>query len=58
MALAGELKVVVRYGSQNAKLTHFVVEGDDTSLLGRDWLQKIKLDWGSICAVMKQTKAQ
>ena len=34
--------------AQTARLPLVVVTGDGPSLLGRNWLQLIKLDWGSI----------
>ena len=59
MSLAGEIKVKVSYGKQMVdNFTLFVVEGDGPSLMGRDVLQKIKLDWSSICTITSPNKAQ
>ena len=44
----GELTVSVRYGKYMGTHTLYVVEGNGTSLLGRDWLHYISLDWASI----------
>ena len=46
--VAGKMKVEVRYGGKVHMLQLYVVEGEGPSLLGRDWLLEIKLDWGSI----------
>ena len=40
--------VEVKYGTQSKHLTLRVVEGSGPSLLGRDWLREVKLDWRSI----------
>ena len=58
MTLEGEITVKVMYGKQRAVLTLFVVKGDGPSLLGRDWLQKIRLDWSSICVVIQHSWVQ
>ena len=59
MSLAGEIKVKVSYGKQMVdNFTLFVVQGDGPSLMGRDVLQKIKLDWSSICTITSPKKAQ
>ena len=59
MSLAGEIKVKVSYGKQMVdNFTLFVVEGDGPSLMGRDVLQKIKLDWSSICTITGPNKPQ
>ena len=44
----GTLTVDVTYGSQQQTLPLLVVAGSGPSLLGRDWLQKIRLDWQAL----------
>ena len=52
----GELRVHVRCGEQRAALALLVVAGDGPTLLGRNWLKYIRLDWKEIHAVSeKQT---
>ena len=48
LKLVGERKMEVKYNSQCKNMVLHVVEGDGPSLLGRDWLRHIKLDWRSI----------
>ena len=48
MQLAGEMTVEVSYGDQGGHLPLYVVEGDGPSLMGRDWLRQVRLDWKSI----------
>ena len=52
----GQLNVHVHYGDQRARLVLLVVAGDGPSLLGRNWLRYIQLDWKEIHAVSKTTK--
>ena len=42
------IEVEVKYEDQVTQLPLLVVEGSGPSLLGRDWLLKIKLDWKSL----------
>ena len=44
----GESIVDVQYNHQSAKLPIIVVEGHGPPLLGRNWLENIKLDWHTI----------
>ena len=44
----GEVDVAVSYKSQQASLPLIVVAGSGPSLLGRNWLSSIRLDWKSI----------
>lgn len=41
-------RVVVCYENQEEELTVYVVKGSDACLFGRDWLQKIRLNWSVI----------
>ena len=44
----GEAMVTVVYGEQEAKLALLVVPESDPSLLGRNWLKLIRLNWPEI----------
>ena len=47
--ILGVVNIPVRYGSGPVHMMNLVVvKGDRPSLLGRDWLSQIKLDWQSI----------
>lgn len=48
LTLHGRLTVRVVYGQQSATLPLLLVDGSGPSLLGRDWLAIIKLDWHSL----------
>ena len=51
LRVVGETDVKVEYERQKASLTLTVVAGDGPSLLGRNWLQLMKLNWRSIKVV-------
>ena len=51
LKVAGQRKVLVLYGDQQAELLLVVVEGNGASLFGRSWLQHIRLNWAEIKAV-------
>ena len=44
----GTIRVSVQYKDQKAELPLMVVGGNGTSLLGRDWLLKLRLDWPNL----------
>ena len=48
MSVVGELQVKVQYGEQTENLKLIVVSGRGPSLLGRDWMQKLRLHWQNI----------
>eukprot|EP00731_Ephydatia_muelleri_P019546 Em0012g371a len=45
----GEAELQVQYGGRRYELLLRVVKEDGPSLIGRDWLQQIKLDWSAMC---------
>ena len=48
MSVVGELQIKVQYGEQTETLKLIVVSGRGPSLLGRDWMQKLRLHWQNI----------
>ncbi|KAK2140628.1 hypothetical protein LSH36_1289g00089 [Paralvinella palmiformis] len=50
--IAGKVYIPVTYGKQRFTLPVMVACSERPALLGRDWLQMIKLDWKSIFSVM------
>ena len=53
LEVQGYLTVDVTYGDQRQTLPLLVVTGSGPSLLGRDWLQEIQLDWRAIHHVQR-----
>ena len=43
--ILGSISVMVDYKNQKEKLHLLIVEGDGPSLIGRDWLQNLRLEW-------------
>ena len=48
LEVLGSLKVTVQLGTQLEELGILVVPGSGPSLLGRDWMQRIRLDWHAL----------
>lgn len=48
LPVLGQLQVKVTCGDQQARLPLHVVAGHGSSLLGRDWLRTLRLDWNCI----------
>ena len=46
--ILGEIEVEVQYKGQHSEQKLLVVAGKGPSLLGRDWLSQIKLDWNQL----------
>ena len=55
LQVLGEVQLPVHYQGQNAKLTAFVVKGNNPALLGREWLPKLKFDRAKILAVKSES---
>ena len=51
MKVKGTLNMRVQYRDQKQKLVLVVVEGNGPSLLGRNWLKYLRLDWNNIFSV-------
>ena len=49
LSIKGTLTVDVQYKDQKARLQLVVATGQGPSLLGRDWLSKICLNWTELC---------
>ena len=43
--LVGEITVKAKYNGREFKLTLLVAEGKRTSLFGRNWMERIRLNW-------------
>ena len=54
ITVAGELKVQVRYGQQKRHLPLIIVAGDGPSLLGRNWLEHLRLDWKTVGTISSE----
>jgi len=48
LPVVGQLEVVVECGEQSATLPLYVVQCKGSSILGRDWLSHLRLDWKEI----------
>ena len=55
LEVVGEREVTVKYNDQVKKLTITVVNSQGPSLLGRDWLKYIQLNWPQIANVNSQS---
>ena len=56
LSVLGVINVEVQYKQQRESLKLTIVSGKGPSLLGRDWLQHFKLDWGEIKALASHTE--
>ena len=51
MEVMGELQVIAAYNGQQRQFPLYIVPGSGPTLLGREWLQYLKLDWKQIATV-------
>ena len=51
LPLLGEIRVAVKYQTQEMQLPLVVAQGKKPVLLGRNWLEKLNLDWSTIAKV-------
>ncbi|KAJ8032982.1 hypothetical protein HOLleu_23086 [Holothuria leucospilota] len=59
ITVCGEIQCAVEYSGQRLTLPLVVVDHDEKpALLGRNWLEKLKLNWNKIFSVTSISKAQ
>lgn len=58
LQVLGELDVKVRYGTQVAVLPLIVVQGEGPSLLGRNWMSTLQLQWEELFRTEQVSKRQ
>ena len=58
ITVLGQVFVDVYYAGQVARLPLVVVDGAGPCLFGRNWLDRIRLDWPAICRISSQTRVQ
>ena len=51
--ILGSADVTVEYGEQQVILPLVIVKGGGPSLFGRNWLEKVKLNWPAIYQVQE-----
>ena len=51
ISVLGSISVTVQSETCTCTLPLLVVEGDDTSLIGRNWLTELRLDWKAVHAI-------
>ena len=54
--MLGKINVPVQYDGQAELLLLYIVGGDKPGLLGRNWLSRLRVDWGKIFAVRNNVK--
>ena len=57
LGVIGQIQVTVRHHAQEKQLALHIVSGSGPSLLGRDWLKHIQLDWKTIGEIHMQRQA-
>ncbi len=55
IVVKGAVDVKVRYGGQEAEVSLIIVDGQGQTLLGRDWLRHLRLDWATLNHVTQKT---
>ena len=58
IVVKGAIDVKVKYREQEADLTLTIVERNGPTLMGRDWLRYIKLDWAALNHVTQENRSE
>lgn len=56
--LVGRVTVAVKCGTESMRLPLYVVEGNYASILGMEWIRKLRIDWSSLLTQSPGTKSQ
>jgi len=54
----GAIEVPVKYGDQAADLQLMIVEGEGPTLMGRDWLRHLCLDWAQLSNITPDHRSE
>ena len=54
LKILGEIETRVSNSNNHAKLPLVIVQGRGPTLLGRDWLSRLHLDWSQVNAISKE----
>ena len=57
LQVLGQTQMLLDYKQQKVKLPLLIVQGDGPSLLGKNWLKSIKLDWKDLKHVTVQANS-
>ena len=58
LKVLGEIETRVSHSNNHAKLPLVIVQGRGPTLLGRDWLSRLLLDWSQVNAISKEPTLQ
>ena len=58
ITVLGTISVQVKFKNQTRTLSLFVVNTDGPTLLGRDWMRQLKLDWSMVNHVLMEKKGR
>ena len=58
LKVLGEIETRVSHSNNLAKLPLVIVQGRGPTLLGRDWLSRLHLDWSQVNVISKEPTLQ
>ena len=58
ITVMGAIEVPVKYGDQAADLQLMIVEGEGPTLMGRDWLCHLCLDWAQLSNITPDHRSE
>jgi len=58
ITVKGAIEVPVKYGNQAADLQLIIVEREGPTLMGRDWLRHLCLDWAQLSNIIPDHRSE